>query len=87
MEQMNTINFFSKKFVRMKAPRVKTRHIINFNITPASQNKKSGWSWPMVSFGLSTLLAVSETLPFFSEYRGNGIIDAIKVASEQLKKI
>lgn len=63
------------------------KHTINFNITPASQNKKSGWSWPMVSFGLSTLLAVSETLPFFSEYRGNGIIDAIKVASEQLKKI
>jgi hypothetical protein len=62
------------------------RSIINLNITSVP-NKKTGWSWPMVSFGLSTLLAVSETLPFFSEYSGNGIIDAIKVASEQLKKI
>ena len=71
-------------------PRIpKPRHIINFNITTPSPSpspqasKKSGY---LVSFGLSTLLAISETLPFFSEYRGNGIIDAIKVASEQLRK-
>lgn len=77
-----------------RIPKPKRHHPIfnlNFNnqappLIPTPK-KTSGVSWPMMSFGLSTLLAVSETLPFYTNLESNGIIDAIKIAMEHLKNI
>jgi hypothetical protein len=38
-------------------------------------------------FGSGTLLAISETLPFMSDIKANGIIDAIKKIRDELKSL
>jgi hypothetical protein len=38
-------------------------------------------------FGSGTLLAISETLPFMSDTKANGIIDAIKKIRDEFKSL
>jgi hypothetical protein len=40
-----------------------------------------------ITFGSGTLLAISETLPFMSDIKANGIIDVIKKIRDELKSL
>lgn len=39
-----------------------------------------------ISFAFGTLLAISETLPFFESFKSNGILHILKVVNEECKK-
>lgn len=62
-----------------------TKHIYQFTIN-GMQQKEAPKSKNKILVGISSLLAISETLPFLTDLKSNGIIDTIKVGVEEAKK-
>lgn len=58
---------------------------IRVKLDMPSQPKNSFHSYMM--FGSGTLLAISESLPFITDIKANGILDAVKKIREEYKNL
>ena len=53
---------------------------------PENKDKKSETKFhTYMTFCISGLLAISESLPFLEKYKGNGILDALKKLNNEFK--
>lgn len=57
------------------------------NVTPVQKISLRNKIHNYMMFGSGTLLAVSESLPFMTDVKANGILDAIKKIREEYKSL
>jgi hypothetical protein len=62
-------------------------HIKLENVNAKQHISSSSKIKSYIMFSSGILLAISESLPFMSDIKANGIIDAIKIIREQFKSL
>lgn len=70
----------------MRYQRVNFPRIIKVKLETMSSIKSNKFHNYMV-FGSGTLLAISESLPFITDIKANGILDAVKKIREEYKNL